>query len=45
MTRAIAATVTVVIGRSDHIGQVPMFRADPSWPKIPNNWQFDKSQA
>jgi len=21
-------------------GNVPRFRADPSWPKIPNNWQF-----
>src|SRR5882724_5155017 len=21
-------------------GQAPMFRVDPAWPKIPNNWQF-----
>jgi DNA-binding beta-propeller fold protein YncE len=22
------------------LGQLPKFRVDPSWPKIPNNWQF-----
>lgn len=27
-------------GQSSRNVQVPVFRADPSWPKVPNNWVF-----
>ena len=27
-------------GRSSSAREVPVFRVDPAWPKIPNNWQF-----
>ena len=26
--------------RASAVREVPKFRVDPAWPKIPNNWQF-----
>jgi len=39
----VLSTLTVVGGaqdRSPATRDVPTFRVDPAWPKIPNNWQF-----
>jgi DNA-binding beta-propeller fold protein YncE len=33
-------TVSALLGGVFALGQAPAFRVDPSWPKIPNNWQF-----
>src|SRR5688572_17123342 len=37
---ALAGIVGRAQDRSTVASGVPMFRVDPEWPKIPNNWQF-----
>jgi DNA-binding beta-propeller fold protein YncE len=36
----LAGVVGVAQDRSTVASGVPMFRVDPAWPRIPNNWQF-----
>src|SRR4030095_15154592 len=44
MRRVIASAVSVLIAAAIAGAQVkpeaPTFKVDPSWPRIPNNWQF-----
>jgi len=35
-----AARHAAAQGRSSSAREVPVFRVDPAWPRIPNNWQF-----
>ena len=37
---ALAGVVGGAQDRSTGASGVPMFRVDPTWPRIPNNWQF-----
>jgi DNA-binding beta-propeller fold protein YncE len=37
---ALAGVVGRAQDRSTVASGVPMFRVDPAWPRIPNNWQF-----
>ena len=37
---ALAGVVGGAQDRSTVASGVPMFRVDPTWPRIPNNWQF-----
>jgi DNA-binding beta-propeller fold protein YncE len=43
MTRVIppvAALLLVAAAVTAQVTEAPAFKVDPSWPKIPNNWQF-----
>jgi len=39
-TGLMLAIISVVLSQSPTNSRVPEFRADPSWPAIPNNWLF-----
>jgi len=44
MTRKTLAVVLVVfaaaVAVTGQLSEVPAFKVDPGWAKIPNNWQF-----
>jgi DNA-binding beta-propeller fold protein YncE len=42
MKRLCALAVLLLVASAGHaqVRDVPRFRVDPSWPTIPNNWQF-----
>ena len=37
---AVLIAVAVVSAQVGPGSEAPAFKVDPSWPKIPNNWQF-----
>src|SRR5687768_18577821 len=42
MNRTLTLLALVLLTTASHaqVRDVPRFRVDPSWPTIPNNWQF-----